>query len=285
MLLDYHIHSQADDNFSPLHRKLDILRQYVEHAQNRGVQEIGISDHCYRFAEFAPILGHLAKAPDVYPDIKAFIGRSFIDHLDEHVAFLQRAKAAGLPIKIGLEVDYIVGSEELISNILARYPWDYIIGSVHFLGLWGIDISPACGWPERDIDAVYTEYFQTWQRACASGLFDIMAHPDLVKKFGHRPSGSLNDYYQSASQAAAEAGVAIEVSSAGLHRQVGEIYPSLPLLQAFQQADVPITLASDAHHPHDAGLDVDKAAAWAQQAGYTSVCVFDARHPTMVPLG
>ena len=104
MLLDYHIHSQADDNFSPLHRKLDILRQYVEYAQNRCVQEIGISDHCYRFAEFAPILGHLAKAPDAYPDIKAFIGRSFIDHLDEHVAFFN-GQNQRLPIKIGLEVD------------------------------------------------------------------------------------------------------------------------------------------------------------------------------------
>lgn len=285
MLLDYHIHSQADDDFSHLHRQIGVLEHYVEHAQARGVHEIGISEHCYRFAEFAPILGHLANDPGAYSEIKAFISRSFIDHLDDYVAFMQQAKAVGLPVKIGLEVDYIPGSEALLADILAGYPWDYIIGSVHFLGLWGIDISPTCGWPQRDITAVYSEYYQTWQTACGSGLFDIMAHPDLVKKFGHRPAGSLDVYYKAASQAAAKAGVVIEVSSAGLHRQVGEIYPSLPLLQAFQQAGVDITLASDAHRPHEAGRDVDKAADWARQAGYNMVCLFNNRHKTLLPLG
>ena len=285
VLLDYHIHTQKDSDYRPLHRDIAIAKQYLAQAANRGVSELGFSEHCHRFAEFAPVMRRLADSAGAHPRVQDFIGRGFTDSLADYAEYVLELQAAGCAVKLGLEVDYIPGAEQVIAKILEPYPWDYVIGSVHFLNLWGIDLDPEVGWPERDVDAVYAEYFQVWQAACTSGLFDTMAHPDLVKKFGHYPSHDVRDLFIASARSAVAGRVAVEVSSAGLHRPVGEIYPGMALLKEFCTAGVPITLGSDAHTPADAGLDVHKAAAWATLAGYCSVACFSHRLRTLQPLG
>lgn len=284
MLIDYHIHLERDAYYEHLRLREDIIAQYVEQAMRRGVTEIGISEHCHRFREFAPVLQSLADGSDAFPEVRRFLAHAFIDDLSDYADFILRMKEKGYPVKLGLEVDYVIDQEAALSAALQGYPWDYLLGSVHFLGKWAFDMSPKVGWPERDVDAVYTQYFATWERACTTGLFSSMSHPDLVKKFGHRPHASPHAHYASAAKAAARAGVAVEVSSAGLRKPVQEVYPDLELLQAFRQAGVPITLGSDAHSAEDVGLGLSAAAAWAQQAGYTMLSRFNQRQGELVRL-
>ncbi|HHW10500.1 MAG TPA: histidinol-phosphatase HisJ family protein [Firmicutes bacterium] len=286
MLLDYHMHLQSDFDYTPFTYDLANLDQYLAQARQRGITEIGISEHCHRFREFKPLLFFLTEEPGAYPVVQNFLRPAFRDHLPQYIDFLERVKASGRPVKAGLEVDYIEGQSERLASILAGTTFDYLLGSVHFVGKWAVDIEDEATWNERGANRIFLEYFQTWANACASGLFDIMTHPDLPKKFNHRPSSSLwQELTAMAAEAAAKAKVAIEVNSAGLRKPVGEIYPDQQLLQAFCRAGVPIAFGSDAHQSHEAGMDIDRASVWAVQAGYTTVTRFSTRRPTQVPIG
>src|SRR5206468_3218933 len=109
------------------------------------------------------------------------------------------------------------GHETALRAILAAHPWDYVYGSVHFLGAWGLDDPRYTDeYARRDIDAVYTEYFRTVEAAARTGLFDIMAHLDLVKKFGHRAHRTLAPLYRRVARTLADSGVCVEINSAGL---------------------------------------------------------------------
>ncbi|MGI6609573.1 MAG: histidinol-phosphatase HisJ family protein [Limnochordia bacterium] len=284
MRLDYHVHLEYDDYQSPLRLEKERLLHYIEQARVAGVDEIGISEHCYRFREFSPIFAHMHSEPDAPSLVKDFFRHCFVDSLEAYVEFLVDVQEKGLPIKIGLEVDFIPESGELTRGILANYPWDYVMGSVHFLGTFPVDAAASVGWPDRDVEATYAEYFDVWNSACSSGLFDTMAHPDLLKKFGHRPASPPHELYAEAAVAARSADVSVEISSAGLRKPVAEIYPSHALLAAFYSAGVPITLGSDAHCAEDVGLQLGAAAQWAKEVGYTTLTRFHGRHGSQVPL-
>src|SRR5205814_4131634 len=127
-------------------------------------------------------------------------------------------------------------------------------------------------------------YFEALAEAAASGLFDVPSHPDLVKFFGSRPAREVVDeLHKSAARAIAQAGVCVEVSAAGLHKPVGEVYPDLALLRRCRALDVPITLASDAHYPEHVGRDVERAVERARAAGYDTVTVFEGRRRRQEP--
>jgi histidinol-phosphatase (PHP family) len=150
---------------------------------------------------------------------------------------------------------------------------DVLLGSVHFLGEWAFDDPHSVAmWNTWDVDEVWTTYFTTWCDAASSGVFDVMAHPDLVKKFGHRPSFDPRELYAEAARAAAHGGVLIEVSTAGLRKPVGEIYPGPDLLASFGAAGVGATVGSDAHAPDEVGFRLDAAYEALAIAGYRSVC-------------
>jgi histidinol-phosphatase (PHP family) len=153
-----------------------------------------------------------------------------------------------------------------------------VLGSVHFIEDWAFD-DPALvnrygGW---EIDALWDRYFSELAAAARSGLFDVMAHPDLVKKFGHRPAGSLTHWYEGAAAAFQEAGCAIELSTGGLRKPVGETYPSLEFLQICHRRGIPATMGSDAHAPHEVGHRFDEGRELLRAAGYESLVVFRER--------
>lgn len=285
MRLDYHVHLAVDSYQDPLCLEEQVIGSYVNQARARGIEEIAITEHCYRFREFAPVLQHISHDSQAFPQVRQFMAGCFVDSLASYTTFLMRLRHQGLPIKVGLEVDYVPGRESAIRQALGDYSWDYILGSVHFLGSWPTDAGPSLGWADRDIYTTYTEYFDTWGQACASGLFDSMAHPDLLKKFGHRPAEPPRSLFAGAARQAKRAGVAIEVNSAGLRKPVGEVYPGYELLRAFLAEGVPISLGSDAHSACEVGLDVDRAISWAMAAGYRTVTRFSRRQATQEPLG
>ena len=266
MIVDYHMHLRngrgeiAHDTWS--------VDPFVESARATGVDEIGFTEHVYYFKQTHSLWS-----------VPYQVERCVYD-LEPYVQAVVEACARGLPVKLGLEVDYIAGREEETRALLAPYPWDYLLGSVHYVDGLGVDSEP------RLLDAVGVEeawrrYFEQLEAAARSGLFDALSHPDLVKIFGQRAEFD----YGPVAHVIAESGVAVEVSTAGLRKPVRELYPHPDLLAACRERDVPVTIASDAHSPDLVGRDFDRAVRLLRSAGYETVTIFERRQARQEPLG
>jgi histidinol-phosphatase (PHP family) len=273
VIVDYHMHLRGPDD-SPLGPySADRVEEYVEQARRAGVDEIGFSDHVYYFRQGERLW-----------EIPWMLERCH-DDLDDYVNAVVEAKRRGLPVKLGLEVDYFPGIETGIAELLEPYPWDYVLGSVHFVDGFPVDQEPGLV-HKLPAGEAWRRYFVWLRNAARSGLFDSLAHPDLVKIFGMRAAEEETHYLHVETADAIEAsGVCVEISAAGLHKAVGELYPDRELLAACHERGVPITLASDAHGPEHVGRDVDKAAAFARDVGYETLTVFDRRARRQEPLG
>lgn len=286
MLTDYHLHLERDEKTADCRFNAQRVAQYVAAARAAGLVEIGISEHCYRFSEFRPLF-----APLLAPQLVAggwWLPDNFNYSLDRYVAQVQAAMSPaadqGVTVRLGLEADYFPGREADIEALLKNHPWDYVIGSVHFLPGWAIDVKADEGWPGRNIDQAYRDYFATLTKAAASGLFDILAHPDLIKKFGHRPTFDLTPLYEQVAQACITSGTTVEISTAGWHVPVEEVYPAPEFLAVLAQAGVPVSLGSDAHQPEHVGRDLSRATALAKTYGYRQQAVFHRRRRSFRPL-
>lgn len=266
MTTDYHMHLRngrgeiANDTRS--------VEPFVEAAGEAGVDEIGFTEHVYYFRQTRPLW-----------TVPYHVERCVYD-IEQYVEAVLQARGRGRPVKLGLEVDYVPGREAETRELLAPYPWDYLLGSIHFIDGLGVDGEP------RLLDAVGVEeawrrYFDTLAAAARSGLFDSLSHPDLVKISGERAE-SFD--YRTVVEAIAESGVAVEVSTAGLHKPVRELYPHPDFLAACRDLDVPVTLGSDAHSPDLVGRDFDRARELLRSAGYETITVFDQRRPRQEPL-
>jgi histidinol-phosphatase (PHP family) len=254
VLIDYHMHTRLTDGTG-------VPADYARVALERGLDEIGCSDH-------APLADRDTDWTMKLKDLDTYVG--WVGEAQE--------KFPELSIKLGLEVDFIPGREDWIRALAVMHPWDYFLGSVHFIGDWPIDRS-AEDWKDQDVEERWQQYFDLWAQAGRSGLFDSLAHPDLPKKFNFRPKKF--EY----ADALKNVRCAIEVSTAGLRKPCREIYPSEEFLRAARQFDIPITLGSDAHIPQDTGADFSKALALARACGYRQICRFTQRKRELVPLG
>jgi histidinol-phosphatase (PHP family) len=275
VLLDYHLHLAPDaTELRDEHLSVEHLAGYVAAAAARGVTEIGVTEHVYRFREAAGLFDH--------PYWQEWAQGS----LSDYRALLDDARAAGLPLLASLEVDYLAGREAETSSVLGTYDWDYLLGSVHWLGEYAVDHPDYSVWDHASVDAVWESYVDALVAAASSGLFDTMAHPDLAKVFGHRASAPLLPrLYERAAEAFATAEVCAELSTAGLRKAAAEPYPAPAFLATLRRAGVPITLASDAHVVEHVAQDVERALELAHDAGYRTVTQFRARDRRQVPLG
>jgi histidinol-phosphatase (PHP family) len=281
-LADYHVHLEKGPYTA------EWLGRFVAVAQQRGLGELGLTEHLCDFYEGQEASGTWwAGAPedeDREYSRRWWQGRPRCS-LDEYVTLVKDARPEGITLRLGVEVDYFPAAEASLRQLLAAYPFDLVLGSVHWLDGWGFDhLSRLERWQGRDVDAVYRRYFAELGRAARSGLFDVLAHVDLIKIAGFRPSFDLTPLYAEAAQTIAAAGVAVEVSTAGLRKPVGEIYPAEPFLRLLYEYGVPITLASDAHTPQDVGLDFEAAVDLVRRCGYERICSFSQRVRTQVLL-
>lgn len=269
MLLDYHMHLEN----GPFSR--DWALRFWENAQNRGIGEIGFSEHVYRFKQASAIVDN------------DWARERCTEDLDEYVTLILDLKNEGLSVKLGLEIDYFPEKEEVIAELVGAYPFDYVLGSIHWLGAWGFDNPDfAAEWERRELRQVYEEYFDLLEQAAKSRLFNSLSHPDVIKVFGHRPEGSLSELYRRVISTVAQVrGLCIEVSTAGLRKPVGRIYPERELLELAKEQGVPVTLASDAHYPTDVGKDYPQIVNLLQEVGYTSITRFAQKIGQQVPLG
>jgi histidinol-phosphatase (PHP family) len=209
-----------------------------------------------------------------FPNYLAAVDRARNDHPDAN-------------IKLGLEVDYLEGGDDWLRELATMADYDYLIGSVHYIAPgWDLDNPRWIGrWKdEASVTEIWDAYWRLYTSCIASGHFDILAHPDLPKKFGFRPPGPLAGYYEPAIAAAAEAGVCFEINTAGLRKEVAEMYPSREFLTLAHAAEIPIVISSDAHAPCEVGADFDLAVELAREVGYTELATFDRRRRASIPL-
>jgi histidinol-phosphatase (PHP family) len=261
---DYHMHT-------PLCRHASGQpHEYAARARAAGLAEIGFSDH----------------SPMRRDDFDNW--RMRFDQLDEYVESVRRAQkdVPGLIIRLALEVDYLPGQEEWIRELAARHPWDYLIGSVHYVSdSWAVDNPEMISkWKERDPYDVWSIYFDRLTQAAESGLFEIIGHADLPKKFNIHPQQDCTPLFQPFLAAARRKNVAIELNTAGLRKDCREIYPSRAFLQLAAHEKIPITFGSDAHAIEEVGADFAGAVALARETGYTHWRRFARRQQTEEPI-
>lgn len=272
MRTDYHVHLESGPY------TLEWVQKYLEVAKQREIKEVGFSEHGYRFKQSKEIL------------YNPWIAERQTEDMDQYVQLVENAKAEGLPVKLGLEMDYIPGREKQIEKVLNNYPWDYVIGSVHWIDAWGFDLFEMRDqWADKNVFSVYETYFQIIKELLDTRLFDILGHVDVIKVFGHRPAqpemNKMLGIYDRLVDQISKSMIAVEVSTAGLRKPVGELYPSPPIMERVAKLDIPILLNSDAHRPEHVGEDFEQGFAYIDQYGIKQIATFNQRKQTKVNLG
>jgi histidinol-phosphatase (PHP family) len=271
MIVDYHMHLR--DEQGGVEFTADAAERFVERARARGVDEVGFTEHIYYFRQTLELW-----------EVPYLAERCRFD-LDVYCDAVLEAKHRGLPVKLGLEVDYVGDRQRRLADLIDSYPWDFLLGSVHWLDRVAVDMEPGV-WADASVEEVWERYFVAVRELAAGGTIDVLAHLDLAKIFGRRPEpGTLARLHREAAEAIAAAEVCIEISTAGLRKPVGELYPDPSLLVECVQRGVGVTIASDAHEPQLVGEDFDLALAAARTAGCQTVTVFDGRESRQETLG
>ncbi len=274
MLTDYHLHLRQDDLEASAaeHFTVENVDRYLAAAEEHGIAELGVSEHVYRFAQALEVWDH------------PFWKEQATDDLDAYADFVRTTS-----LRLGIEADFIPGTEDRMASLLDGRDFDYVVGSVHFLGARAVDHEGYDVWEaEGDPDRVWSRYFETLTEAARSGLFDILAHPDLVKVWGRGrpvPERDPRFYYEPAVEAIAESGIAVEVSTAGLRKPVGEIYPSRAFAEMCVEVGAEFALSSDAHAPEQVGYGYEAAMEFLGGLGVERITVFERRNRRAEPIG
>jgi len=266
-MIDYHLHT-------PLCRHaLGSPADYLEAAREKGLREIGFADHFPLGLIGVKPRSEVTMSPGELP---RYVGEI-------------KALAAGekeIRVKLGVEADYLPGKEKELARLLAREPLDYVIGSIHFMDDWDFTHPLyAAQFETADLAQVYRRYFELLWQACDSGLFDIIGHIDVIKKFGYRlPGAAMEPYLERTARILKEKGLCFELNSSGRAAPAAEFYPGRRLLELCCREGVPVTLGSDAHAPDQVGRYFDDALQLLREVGYRELAVFTARQRSFIPL-
>jgi histidinol-phosphatase (PHP family) len=274
MLTDYHVHLRPDEKGTAPEDYFteENVERYLAVAEEGGIEELGVSEHVHRFRRALDVWDH------------PFWMQSAQDDLDAYADFVRQT-----PLRLGIEMDFVAGREDRIASLLSSHDFDYVIGSVHFVRDKAVDFDVWDIWESLgDPDRIWELYFRTLAEAARSGLFDVLAHPDLVKVWGEArpmPERDPRFYYEPVVEAIAETDVAVEVSTAGLRKPVAEIYPAPAFAAMCVDAGAAFSLSSDAHIPEDVGYAYDRALEAMADWGVGEVAVFEGRERRLEPLG
>ena len=257
----------------------DWLQAYLNTGKQKGIERFGVVDHLYRFREFKP---YYEKYMLIDDSPLGRLQRTWLDKvctssIDEYLSLATKASEIHEELSFGIEADYFLGGEAELRSYLDAYPFDYVIGSVHFVDGWGFD-NPETEqrFQEFDLPALYDRFFHVLMQGIQSGMFDIMAHLDNLKVFNHRPDENiLLLYYREVAKALKKGNMASEANTGLWYRYpVKEMCPSVTFLNILQQEGVPLTLSSDAHFPDDIGSHLAEAVELLKQAGYDEIVYF-----------
>lgn len=288
-MLDYHLHLWPHEE-SSVWFKLDQIADYCEEAARHGVNELALTEHTHRFVDVASVVGpfwlRFGHEPTsvTMAEYWDFHARN---SLEEYVTLAQRAKDEGLPVKIGLEVDYYRGQMDDVSALLAQYPFDVLIGSVHWLDTWQLDdIDSEVNmheWAVRDVDACWRAYADALDELCATRSVDVLAHPDLIKVAGFR-ARRPEEFWDAMAESAARVDVSMECSSAGWKKPVEEQYPAEGFLDRLVAKGLTFTTASDAHSEARVAERASDLASMLEARGVNEVASYTKRQRQMIPL-
>lgn len=265
MLVDYHTHHYRCGHATGR------MEEYIEAAIAAGLTEIGLSDH-------SPIF-HFGDDPHPLP--KTAMHRDELDRYFEEMVALRDRYADRITVRLGIESDYILGWDDFYRELWSRYPLDYVIGSVHWLGRWNIFSQALPDGKSRE--EVIEEYLLATQAAARSGIFQIIGHLDCLKTRGYMTS-ELTSLMKETIDVIADADVAIELNTSGWRKSCADAYPGRALLEYAAQRGVPVTLGSDAHSPDLVAADFDRAVAQLRECGFTHLALFAQRSRRLVPL-
>jgi histidinol-phosphatase (PHP family) len=261
MLTDYHTHTYRCGH------AVGTLREYIEAAIAKGIDEIGLTDHVWLY-----YLDPAQRDPGW-----AMPEQDFDGHYAEMVALRDEYRGR-IAVRVSVEADYIEGREDDLARMLRRYDFDYVLGSVHFMDGWLMDHPDfAHRFRQERVAEIYRRYYRKLRNAVRLGLFDLLAHFDLPKKFGDLPEEDVADAVGETLDLVREHDLAIELSSAGFRKPIGESYPSDVILREMHRRNIPIAFSSDAHAPEEVGAGYDQLLAAAARAGYTETVTFEGR--------
>ncbi|MGM0530287.1 MAG: histidinol-phosphatase HisJ family protein [Bacteroidota bacterium] len=255
MLPDYHTHTVYSDG-------QDKHKSYLRQAVYSGIDELGFSDH------FTILQTNWGVNKKNLPLIK------------EEMNVLKNQKELPVSVKFGAEIDYIPGKEKEIHSLISTLPLDYVIGSVHFLDNWNFDSDPE-GFRHKDIDELYETYFSLLRKAISSDLYDIMGHIDVIKKFAYYPSFSPYEWYKKLIRSMKHKDKVVEINTNGLNKPCKEFYPDKNFVKMCFQANIPVTLGSDAHVSNEVGQHFDQAVEMLRNIGYRKIATFNKRKRRM----
>ena len=283
MKFDYHMHFEKGDY------KVEWAKGFFEAAKKRGLNEIGITEHAHTFPEFEDLY---------YEDLildDSFVGsfqkkwlktNKFKHTIDDYFNFMAQLREHGYEAKIGIEVCNFQNQAK-VREILDKYPFDYVRGSIHFIRGWAYDSEEIkAEWQQHSLEDIYEWYTQEIEHLCAGGLYDVLGHPFNIRLYKYFPDFDVTPYLLRAVQALKKADMGIDVNTGTYYRYpVQEISPYGDFLKLAKEYELPIITSSDAHKPEDCGAYIDDAIKYVKEYGYIEGMTFNKRKRTMVPLG
>jgi histidinol-phosphatase (PHP family) len=255
---DYHTHPQG-------HRAQRytqaLLQPWADSARRLGLKDIAFTDH------------------DRYHK-----GIDF-DEIDR-----LRERNPDLRIRAGIELDndpvHSVAGRKWIEKHWVKL--DFVLGSVHFLDRADqmFDSVPDGGvqFEGRNIDGIYADYFRRVRDLVATGLVDCLAHLDLIKIHGHRPTADIASLIGETLELIRARNLAIELSTAGWRKPVNELYPGDPIIELAIEHGIPFTTASDAHSHAQLGENFARLARIMADLGVRQVSIFQKHKRAQLPL-
>ena len=260
---DYHVHT-----FLCKHGEGEVF-EYVEAAIKKKLEQIG-------FAEHIPIPG--LHDPD---------GRMHIEEFELYLKYIEEAKKQYKEIKIllGIEADYLPVHMHFIEDFIHQYSFDFVIGSVNFIEEWDFT-NPLyqSQYREYGVNNTYTDYYKLIREAAETGLYDIIGHLDIPKKFGYNATIDLSREIDDTLKVIKRYNLVLDVNTSGLRKPVKEIHPSMPILKQALEFDIPVILGSDAHKPQHVAYAFESTRKLLQKMNYNETCVFDKRIRKSIPL-
>ncbi len=283
MKIDYHMHFERGSY------DFGWVQGFFDAAAKRGLEEIGISEHSHGFTDFE----HFYYDDLILDD--SFIGdfqkkwlkkNKFKCPLDDYFTFMDELKKRGKPVKTGIEVCNF-RDQKAVGELLDRYPFDYRIGSVHFLRGWAYDSSEIkAEWDERPLQTIYEEYAEEVEHLCAGGHYDVLGHPFNIRLFKYIPTFDVTPYLERVAKAMKKADMVVDINTGTRYRYpIEEISPYPDFMEIAADYKLPIITTSDAHEPEDCGAYIDEAIEYAKKFGYTQSVRFKGRDRSLVPLG
>ncbi len=268
MFVDFHNHTKMCCHAA------GEMEEYVLAAIARGISIFGFAGHSPWMIQDGPKMALAYDEVPIYLDLVAGLQQKYSSGPD-----------ARIQIRLGMEMDYVPDRIEYPRRYLKQIDFDYVIGSVHHIGTWGFDqdtqLDPFHKTPVR---LIYERYFALLKEMIATGLFNIVGHIDLVKKFGHFPETGWDDIQEDVAAALGQSDMVVELNTSGLDKPVHEFYPGITFLKRLRKHNVPVTLGSDSHHPREVGRHFKEAAALLHEVGYTEIMTFEKRKLKAVPI-